>query len=90
MPKQLFTVTLETEIVVLAENLSSAEGAAKEAQRDIDPGAYTIHAVAMRHLPGDWDLQAIPFGDEDKDDPDRTTEQWIAQGAAPLYRPKTA
>lgn len=81
---ELYTVTIETEIVVLAESLEQAIGAAQKAHRDFDSSAFSYHANRMRYMPGDWS-DSIPYGERDEKEPDRTVEQWIALGAAPDY-----
>lgn len=78
--KRLYVVTLSMEVVVVAEGPSEASRIAEVA--DIDFHSWDGDAVEMRHLPGDWDLDCIPFGDAD---PERTVGQWIEAGAAPAY-----
>lgn len=85
MPK-LYTVVIEHEIVVVAESESEAVSHAREALDDIDPYDAGISATEMRHLPADWELSAIPFGDRSEDDPDRTIQGWIDQGAGVAYQ----
>ena len=84
--KRLFTVPIETEIVVLADSEEQAQEIAQRYVRKIDWDQWDVtHATAMRHLPGGWDGSCIPYGDGDPGDPDRTVAQWIECGAAPLY-----
>lgn len=85
MPK-LYTVVIEHEIVVVAESESEAVSHAHEALGDIDPHDADISATEMRHLPVSWGLDAIPFGDCSEDDPDRTIQGWIDQGAGVTYQ----
>ena len=86
--KQLFVVTMTTEILVVAEDAAEAE---KLAQREphVDWGEPDYHVTPMTYLPADWDGDSIPFGHRDEAEPDRTVDQWMALGAAPLYRTTT-
>jgi hypothetical protein len=82
---QLYTVTVETEVVVLASSESEAEYEARYAVRhDVDD--LDAYAKPMRYMPGEWDRDAIPFGERDPADPNRTIGEWIDAGAAPEYR----
>jgi hypothetical protein len=83
--KKLFVVTLTTEVVVVADDLDSAEDLALAAERDrqLEPAA---RASEMRYLPGDFDLDSIPFGDCDDSDPDRTIQGWIDAGAGEMFK----
>lgn len=83
--KRLFTVTIETEIVVLAEDADEAEEIAIDAIDGLDSDAWDSHAMPMATLPAGWEGDAIPYGPGVEDDPDRTVGQWIEQGAAPEY-----
>ena len=86
--KRLYTVTIETQIVVIASDSKDAEKAAKGAigfGSDIDSDQYDINAREMRRLPSGWDLNAIPFGDGDKSDPNRTIQGWLDVGAGVFY-----
>ena len=83
---RLYTVTVETEVVVLASSESEAEYEARYAVRhDVDD--LDAFAKPMRYMPGEWDRDAIPFGERDPAAPDRTIGQWIDAGAAPEFRP---
>jgi hypothetical protein len=82
---QLFTVELTTEIVVVAEDESDAIAHARESLRDLDDDHYAAHAAPMRHMPSNWDLSCIPYGDGDPTDRDRKIGGWISLGAAPQY-----
>ena len=55
--KKLFTVTLETEIVVLADTQEEAEEHAREA--DLSTYDYDFRASEMRHMPGGSDADSI-------------------------------
>jgi hypothetical protein len=83
--KRLFTVAIETEVVVLAESSSEAELLARESMRDLDGDQWTMMASPMAYLPAGWEGDAIPYGPGDSEDPDRTVDKWIERGAAPKY-----
>lgn len=83
--KRLFTVAIETEIVVLAESSSEAELLARESMRDLDSDQWSRMASPMTHLPAGWEGEAIPYGPGESEDPDRTIDEWIERGAAPKY-----
>lgn len=84
MTKRLFTVTIETEILVVAE--SEAE-AAKIAESDVEVEWHDSDYIArpMDHMPTGWDDKCIPFGDRLEEDPDRTVGKWMEAGAAPEF-----
>jgi hypothetical protein len=82
MAKQLFTVTVEHEIIVVADSADKAEDLAREADIDEEPD---FHATPLRYLPAEWEGDSIPYGDRDETEPDRTVKQWIDAGAAPQY-----
>lgn len=84
--KKLFTVTIETEIVVLAETAKEAEEYAADELRELDSYQYDFHAMEMAHLPGDWDVKSIPYGDVDEEHPDRTIQEWIDAGSGERYK----
>lgn len=75
--KKLYVVTVETEIVVVADDEADAVDAARDASIDFD---LDYAAAPMRFLPWGWDGGEIPFGDADEE---RTVDEWIAAGAAP-------
>ena len=79
--KKLYTVTIETEIVVLAEGEVEAEEVARRVLRDIDDDAWCSHAQPMRYWPGEWDEDALPY--EANSEEDVTIGELIASGAAP-------
>jgi len=83
--KRLFTVTIENEIVVLAENKEEAEEIAQDSLGDLDSHSWDAHATPMATLPAGWEADAIPYGPGVKDEPDRTVGTWIERGAAPEY-----
>lgn len=82
--KRLYNVTVEAEIVVLADSQQEAEKIAARLSRfDMDPWDTT--ARDFSHMPNDWDKDSIPFGDEDPANPDKTVGEWLEDGAAPEY-----
>jgi len=81
---KLFTVTLETTLIVVADDEREAEELALEA--DISISEMGAMANDMRHYPGDWDENSIPYGEQDPQNPDKTVQEWIDEGAAPLYK----
>jgi hypothetical protein len=82
MEKKLFVVTIETEVVVLAEDESQAE---EEAQRHVrgEIDEWDFRAAPMSFMPAGWDEDCFPF--QQNDQPDRTVGEWIDLGAAPKY-----
>lgn len=81
---QLFAVTITTEIIVLAESEAEAVSLAKD-ESDIEFSECDYSAAPLSYLPGDWDVNAIPFGERLTESPDRTVGEWIKEGAAPEY-----
>jgi len=78
--KGLYIVTLEAEVVVLAESREDAMKIADQISKfdfDLEAGLGTD----LTYLPGDWDEGCIPFGESE----DKTIAEWVAAGAAPLY-----
>ncbi len=84
-PKRLFTVTIETDLVVLARDADEAEGIAMDALNHVARDEWSACPSPMTYLPGDWDTDCIPFGDGVPEEPDRTIGKWIEFGAAPEY-----
>ena len=86
--KQLYIVELNQELLVVAEGEAKAEAFALEALRagraDWSEGINAC-ASKMNYLPGDWDLECIPYGFRDETERDRTVGGWIKCGAAPFY-----
>lgn len=84
--KKLYNVTIEVEVVVVAESESDARKHAQDAidevsfENDVD---YDVRELV--YLSGNWDLNCIPFGDRDGDDPDRTIQGWLDAGAGEKY-----
>lgn len=83
--KKLFIVSVEAEILVVAETLEEAKTfAIKEGEFDFDSSDYC--AREMTHMPAGWDGDSMPFGFRDDAAPDRDVDGWIEEGAAPTYR----
>ena|SRR5271154_5788206 len=82
--KKLFIVSIQNEIIVLADSLHEAAQLAKF-ESDIEMDKADYFASPMNHFPGDWDAKCIPFGDRADEAPDRTVGEWIEAGAAPEY-----
>lgn len=86
MTKKLFTVTIQAEIVVVADDAVQAGMEAAKVVRDLTfDGTFGYHAEPMRHFPAEFDGNCMPFGEGDPADPDRTIDAWIEKGAAPEY-----
>lgn len=81
--KQLYTVEVVRELIVLAD---SVEEAGKLAQKAADHSVPGYHVREMYYYPDDWDDDCIPFGDYDEESPDRTVGKWSEMGAAPKLR----
>jgi hypothetical protein len=84
-PKRLFTVTVETDLVVLACDEQEAEDIAMEALDHVADDEWNVCPSPMTYLPAGWDESCIPFGEGAEEDPDRTVGKWIELGAAPEY-----
>lgn len=79
--KQLFTVVIETEVIVLAESEDKARRIAQNAMRvDIDASTFDYTAGPMNGVPGGWDSSCLPYGSAN-----RSLGDLIADGAAPVY-----
>lgn len=81
--KKLYLVELITTAVVVAEDEFEARDYADEAARDYDPN---VEVDELRYLPADWDEDSLPYGYMDPNNPDKTVQQWIDEGAAPMYK----
>lgn len=79
---KLYRVTVETEIVVVAEDEAGAEDAARQAIDDM--GSYDLEygVQPLRFLPFGWSGAELPWVESD-DVPEKTVNQWIDEGAAP-------
>lgn len=80
--KKLYTVTVETELVVLADSPEDAEYNAEHWARE---GDFDVFAKEMTYLPNGWEPEALPYGKFDDDTPEKTIEQLIEEGCAPEY-----
>lgn len=76
--KQLWHVTMATDLLVLAETAEEAEGIAErhraEQRFEAEP------ARPMDHFPVDWDEDCLPYGDTNM-----TIGDHITAGHAPRY-----
>lgn len=70
---------------MLAEDPAEAEKLARKSLRDLDEDQWSAAAREMECLPAGWEGDEIPYGPGISDDPDRTVDEWIKQGAAPRY-----
>jgi len=82
--KKLYTAKVEIDLVVIADDKDEAKIVALNSFKD-ECFPY-IDVEEMNDLPGDWELNCIPYGKSDQNDPDRTVEGWINVGAAPAYQ----
>lgn len=82
--KRLYNVTIETEIVVLAESRFDAEKIASRIPHQ-EAHLWDVTAREFSHMPTDWWDNSIPFGNEDPVNPDKTVGEWLEDGAAPEY-----
>jgi hypothetical protein len=79
--KKLYTVKLETEIVVVADSIDDAKSVGQ--QRASSLGSDEIVAIAahpIRKLPPGWDEGCHPYGDDHK-----SIKALVSEGAAPEY-----
>lgn len=80
---KLYTVTLETEVVVVAEDEEGAERAAADALSEMGSYDLCFSAQPLRFLPIGWDGKELPFPDPDLEIPEMDINGWIDAGAAP-------
>ncbi len=80
--KRLYTVQIVTEVIVIAESCVHAEREA--AKIDLGDLHLSFRGASMSAFPAQWNGDDIPYGQEDPNDPDRTVDEWIERGAAPL------
>lgn len=81
--KKLYVVTLTLEVIVAAESREKAEEEVGSGRHlDDDPD---VSAAPMLHLPSRWDEGCIAYGNNSREESDRTVGEWIALGAAPEY-----
>jgi len=78
--KKLYTVTVETELVVLADSPEDAEYDAEHWARE---GDFDVFAKEMTYLPNGWEPKCIPYGENNQDT--RNIEELIKEGCAPEY-----
>ena len=88
MDRKLFTVMIQTEIVVLAGDETLAEILAKHVVenewscRNLRESSFKFQAQPMSHLPLGWDLNQFPE-DNTLEEPERTIRELIERGDAP-------
>ena len=83
--KKLFTIMIETEATVVAENEADAVAQVKKSWFEVvDVWNCNVRASEATYHTGD--LDEIPFGYRDPADPDRTVQGWIDAGAAPKLK----
>jgi hypothetical protein len=88
MGRRLFTVVIQTEIIVLAGDETHAEIVAKQIVEDEWPArnlresSFKFQAQPMSHLPVGWDENEFPE-DNTLEEPERTIRELIERGAAP-------
>lgn len=88
MARRLFTVVIQTEIIVLAGDETHAEIVAKHIvedewpARDLRESSFKFQAQPMSHLPVGWDENEFPE-DNTLEEPERTIRELIERGAAP-------
>lgn len=70
-----YRVVIEHEVWVVAESARAAEVDARDALRDEEIEGYAVEVTARTHRAPDEDSY-IPYGEKDRDDPDRTVAQW--------------
>jgi hypothetical protein len=78
MSKKLYTVEIETTLVVVAASEAEAEAIARRVVRVDDGADVGAMASEMTRLPPDWDKECVPFGPAEG----RTIGQWIEASAA--------
>jgi hypothetical protein len=88
MTRRLFTVVIQTEIIVLADDEAHAEIVAKQVvenewlARDLRASSFKFQAQPMSHVPVGWDENGFPE-DNTLEEPERTIRELIELGAAP-------
>jgi hypothetical protein len=90
MERKLFTVSIQTEILVLAKDGKLANKMARHIVEDewpcrrLDGSLFNVQAQPMDHLPAGWDENEFPE-DDTLEEPERTIRELIELGAAPGY-----
>lgn len=80
--EQLWIVTVQDEVVVLAESAEGAMRLAKKARRDGTLNPEPESAAPMTYMPGDWDSDCLPYGNGSDAD---SIGVLIKDGRAPKY-----
>src|SRR5687767_4810150 len=80
MSKQLFVVSLEAEVLVLADSPEDAEERAMRIPGLDVKEAMSAYASPMSYWPVDWEPESFPFGDDQNE---KTAGELVAEGAAP-------
>ncbi len=79
--KRLYTVKLETEIVVVAESMIESEDIGRASFHNLGPDEIaSATASPLRRLPGEWDENCYPYGAGSK-----SIKTLVSEGAAPEY-----
>lgn len=73
---KLYRVEVDHEIWVVAEDLQQANWHAAEALREEYEIGFFAEQVTNSTMPAPDNEDFIPWGERDKDDPDRTVAQW--------------
>jgi len=88
--KKLYVVSTEVDVVVRAESREEAQRIASD-QRASDLMQSNVaadwNATEMMWLPGDWDLNSLPYSDSDDN---KTIRELIEAGEAPGYAAQRA
>lgn len=69
--KKLWMVPLELTVVVYAEDESEAMRIAEDEWNDgcqLPEAGYANPITSARNLPGEWDADSLPFGEQDDDE----------------------
>jgi hypothetical protein len=88
--KKLYVVSTEVDVVVRVESREEAQRiASDQCASDLMQSnvAADWNATEMMWLPGDWDLDCLPYGDGDSDE---TIRELIEAGEAPGYAAQQA
>jgi hypothetical protein len=86
--KKLWTVAIEVEIVVLAEDEARARMVARDAPFNKGVGSEDLRVTPMSYLPKYWDLYSIPFAARPYSD--KNVKELVEAGAAPEYENRAA
>lgn len=80
--EQLWIVTVQDEVVVLAESAEEAMKLAKKAKHDGTLNPEPESATPMTYMPCNWDSDCLPYGNASDAD---TIGALIKDGRAPKY-----